>query len=87
VQRVDYPRMGLSQAYYDRRLRTLLLRTYPIDQSGIGRSTSFRVTNLERPGDCMTIADGAPYSSWAVQEGELEVTTTIDARSFQIVER
>ena len=87
VHSVDYPRMGLSQAYYDRRLRTLLLRTYPIDQSGIGSSTSFRVTNLEHPGDCTVLADGAPYNSWAVHEDELEVTTTIDARSFQIVER
>ena len=87
VRSVDYPRMGLSQAYYDRRLRTLLLRTYPIDQSGIGSSTRFRVTNLERPGDCTVLADGAPYSSWTVQEDELEVTTTIDARFFQIVER
>jgi hypothetical protein len=87
VYGVDYPRMGLSQAYYDRQQRTLVLRTYPIDQSAIGGPTSFRVQNLARPGDCTVLADGAPYSGWAVREGELEVTTTIDERSFQIVER
>jgi hypothetical protein len=87
VYGVDYPRMGLSQAYYDRQQRTLVLRTYPIAQSALGSPTSFRVKNLARPGDCTVLADGAPYGGWAVREGELEVTTTIDQRSFQIVER
>jgi hypothetical protein len=87
VYGVDYPRMGLSQAYYDRQQRTLVLRTYPIAQSAIGSPTSFRVKNLARAGDCTLLADGAPYGGWAVREGELEITTTIDQRSFQIVER
>jgi hypothetical protein len=87
VYGVDYPRMGLSQAYYDRQRRTLVLRTYPIDQSAIGSPTSFRVKQLARPDDCTVLADGAPYSGWAVREGELEVTTTIAQRSFQIIER
>jgi hypothetical protein len=87
VHGVDYPRMGLSQAYYDRRQRTLVLRTYPIDQSATGSSTSFRVKNLARPGDCTVLANGAPHDGWAVRDGELEVTTTVAQRSFQIVER
>jgi hypothetical protein len=87
VHKVDYPRMGLSQAYYDREQRTLVLRTYPSAQSALGSPTSFRVQNLARPGDCTVLAGGAPYGNWAVREGELEVTTTIAQRSFQIVER
>jgi hypothetical protein len=79
--------MGVSQAYYDRKRRTLVLRTDPIAQSAIGSPTSFRVKNLLRAGDCTVLADGAPYADWAVREGELEVTTTINQRSFQIVER
>jgi hypothetical protein len=84
---VDYPRMGLSQAYYDRQQRTLVLRTYPIAQSAIGSPTSFRVKNLAQAGACTVLADGAPYGGWAVHEGELEIATTIDGRSFQIIER
>jgi hypothetical protein len=87
VHDVDYPRMGLSQAYYDRSQRTLRLRTYPIDRSAIASPTTFRIKNLASPGDCTVFADGAPYGSWAVREDELEVTTTIDELSFQIVER
>jgi hypothetical protein len=87
VYGVDYPRIGLSQAYHDRQQRTLVLRTYAIAQSAIGSPTSFRVKNLALPADCTVLADGAPYAGWAVREGELEVTTTIDQRSFQIVER
>jgi hypothetical protein len=87
VHGVDYPRMGLSQAYYDRQQRTLVLRTYPIEQSAIGSSTSFRVKNLARPGDYTVLADGAPYDGWAVRDDELEITTTVDYHSFQIVER
>ncbi len=86
VHDVDYPRMGLSQAYYDRSRRILRLRTYPIDRSAIASPTTFRIKNLASPGDCTVFADGAPYGSWAVREDELEVTTTIDERSFQIVE-
>jgi hypothetical protein len=87
VHDVDYPRMGLSQAYYDRSQRTLRLRTYPIDRSAIASPTTFRIKNLASPGGCTVFADGAPYGSWAVREDELEMTTTIDERSFQIVER
>jgi hypothetical protein len=64
-----------------------MLRTYPLAQSTIGGPTTFRVKNLARPGDCTVLADGAPYAGWALREGELEVTTTIDQRSFQIIER
>lgn len=87
VYGVDYPRMGVSQAYYDRQRRTLVLRTDPIAQSAIGSPTSFRVKNLVRAGDCTVLADGAPYGDWAVREGKLEIATTIDRRSFQIIER
>jgi hypothetical protein len=86
VHGVDYSRMGLSQAYYDRSRRTLRLRTYPIDRSAIGSPTTFRIKHLVSPRDCTVLSDGAPYSSWAVREDELELTTTIDERSFQIVE-
>jgi hypothetical protein len=87
VHDVDYPRMGLSQACYDRSKRVLRLRTYPIGRSAIGSPTTFRIKNLASPRDCTVLADGAPYSSLAVRDDELEVTTTIDERSFQIVER
>jgi len=87
VHDVDYPRMGLSQACYDRSKRVLRLRTYPIGRSAIGSPATFRIKNLASPRDCTVLADGAPYSSLAVRDDELEVTTTIDERSFQIVER
>jgi hypothetical protein len=86
VYGVDYPRMGLSQAYYDRERRKLVLQTYANDQAGIGSPTSFRIQNLAEPGRCTILADNAPYNSWRVQEGELVVTTTIGERSFHIIE-
>jgi hypothetical protein len=86
VYAVDYAQMGLSQAYYDRERRTLVLQTYSNDQAAIGSPTSFRIQNLAEPGRCTVLADDAPYSSWEVRERELEVTTTIGQRSFQIIE-
>ena len=86
VYGVDYPRMGLSQAYYDRERRTLVLQTYANDQASVGSPTSFRIQNLAEPDRCTVLADDAPYSSWGVRAGELEVTTTIGRRSFQIIE-
>jgi hypothetical protein len=86
VYGVDYPRMGLSQAYYDRERRTLVLQTYTNDQAARGTPTSFRIQNLAEPGRCTVLADDAPYSSWGVREGELEVTMTIGRRSLRIIE-
>src|SRR6266436_7109418 len=73
VYGVDYPRMGLSQACYDRERRTLVLETYSNDRTAVGSPTSFRIQNLADPEHCTVLADDAPYTSWGVREGELEV--------------
>ncbi len=86
VYRVDYPSIGLSQASYDREKKTLVLRTYAADPAANGRLTSFRVKNLAQPGSCTVLADGATYTDWTEQDGEIEIRTTIGTRSFQIVE-
>jgi len=83
---VKYPEMGLSQAYYDRNRRTLVLETYPVTQSTIGKPTSFRIKHLTQPGNCTVLADNVPYGLSSVRDGELEITTTVVRKSFQIIE-
>lgn len=86
VYGVDFPSMGLSQAYYDQEKKTLVLRTYTADPAAQGRPTSFRVKNLERPSTCRVLMDGQAWDNWSVQDGEIEVSTEIDAHAFQIIE-
>ena len=51
-----------------------------------GQPTSFRIKNLKQPDTCRVLMEGQVYDNWSVQDGEIEVSTEIDARSFQIIE-
>ncbi len=83
---VDYPRVGLSEAHYDAKERTLALRTYAATPAAAGGTTRFRVTNLKQPGACRVLADGVPYDRCRVHDGELEIEATIDEKCYQVIE-
>ncbi len=51
-----------------------------------GRPTSFRIKNLKQPSTCRVLMDGQACDNWSVQDGEIEVSTEIGSRSFQIIE-
>lgn len=86
VYGVDFPYMGLSQAYYDQEEKTLVLKTYTADPAADGRPTNFRIKHLQRPATCRVLMDGQPYAAWSAQDSEIEVATEIGERSFQIIE-
>jgi hypothetical protein len=83
---VDFPHLGLSQAYYDQEHQTLVLRTYTADPAAQGRPTSFHIKNLKQPSTCRVLMDGQACDNWSVQDGELEVSTEIGVHAFQIIE-
>jgi hypothetical protein len=86
VYGVDFPSVGLSQAYYDQEKKTLVLQTYIADPAATGRPTNFRIKNLQQPDACRVLIDGQPCDTWTVQDGEIEISTEIGARAFHIIE-
>ncbi len=86
VSGVDYPRVGLSEAYYDAGQHSLFLRTYPATPTAAGDRTRFRVHNLREPERCRVLAGGVPYDRVRFREGELEIEAVIDETRYQIIE-
>ena len=70
----------------EKKKKTLVLQTYAADPAANGRSTSFRIKNLQKPDACRVLMDGQACANWTVQNGEIEVSTEIGLRSFQIIE-
>ena len=85
VHGVDFPTVCLSQAYYDVDRRSLIVATDAGVQAAAGKSTSFRVTNID-PGRCTVIADGEEFDNWRAVDGDLEITTTVGEHTFRIMQ-
>ena len=76
VHGVDFPKVCLSQAWYDADRRRLVIATDAGIPAASGQATSFRVSQLD-PQGCEVMIDGQSSDSWQIAEGELEITTTV----------
>jgi hypothetical protein len=83
---VDYPRVGLSEAYYDPGRRALALQTYAATPAAAGGQTRFRLVGLRRPEKCSVLREGAPYDRVRVHNGSLEIEATIEQKRYQVIE-
>jgi hypothetical protein len=83
---VDYPLVGLSEAYYDAGRRTLFLQPYAATPAAAGGLTRFRVKNLKQPGNCRVLADGVPHNRVLVRDDDLEIEATIEEKRYQVIE-
>ncbi|MEG9861582.1 MAG: hypothetical protein V6Z81_03650 [Parvularculales bacterium] len=85
VEGVDYPSLGVAQAWNDTRAGQLQLTVFAGNAEARGNRTSFRVTTLPDAGNVRILCDGGGFSSWrAVDERTIEIETDINAHSFQI---
>jgi hypothetical protein len=66
VHGVDFPHIGLSQAYYDSRKSLLAVTTYVGSASHAGRPTTLKVTNLCHPESYTIRCDGQTFNRWGV---------------------
>ena len=86
VEGVDFPSMGLYQAWNDRESGTLNVGTYAAAPDKRGGTTTFRVTNLPNASTVRIAADGQPFTRFEVTgPTSIRVDTTIDTRQFRIV--
>ena len=85
VEGVDFPSLGIYQAWNDTASGALHVGTYPAAPDRRGRETSWRVTNLPDTDDVFVLCDGEPFTRFAVEgENAIRIDATIDLRHYQI---
>jgi hypothetical protein len=84
VSGVDFPRLGIDQAY--NAAGVLYLGCYPATASYRGAPTSFQVSQLPDAAGCELRCDGAPYPRWrALDPHTIEIDLDIDGHELQVV--
>ena len=85
VEGVDFPSMGIYQAWNDGPSGTLNVGTYAAAPDKRGATTAFRVTNLLNASAVRITVDGQPFTRFEVTGAtSIRVDTTIDLRQFRI---
>lgn len=85
VEGVDFPTMGVSQAWNDTASGTLYVTTYPTTPDRRGNETSWRITNLPNPDDVFVLCNGEPFERVTVEGTDtVRLDTTMDDRQYQI---
>ncbi len=86
VHSVDFPKLCLSQAWYDARNRCLVIATNAGIPGAAGEQTSFRISQLD-PQGCKVVVDGRPSDTqdWRPADGGLEIHTTVGEHTFLIM--
>lgn len=86
VEGIDFPALGVSQAWNDTSSGTLHVTTYAAAPDKRGAQTSWRVTNLPATGNIVVRVDGQPFTRFEVTgPNVIRVDSTIDLRRFEIV--
>jgi hypothetical protein len=86
VEGVEFPSLGVSQAWNDRATGTLHVVTYAAAPDKRGGATRWRVTNLPGTTNLTVRLNGQPFNRFAaVGPRTIEITSTIDAHQFEIV--
>ncbi len=85
VEGVDFPSMGLYQAWNDGPSGTLNIGTYAAAPDKRGAATAFTVTNLPNASAVRITVDGQPFTRFEpTGPTSIRVNTTIDLRQFRI---
>jgi hypothetical protein len=85
VEGVDYPDMGIAQAYNDADAGVLWVRTCAGAPSRRGAPTTLRVTNLPDPAAVSVTCDGEDFAAVRViGEDAIEIASDIDDHLFRL---
>ena len=85
VEDIDYPSLGVYQAWNAPASGTLHVGTYPTTSDRRGVETSWRVTGLPNATDVVVLCDGEPFDRFEVEgQSVIRLDTTMDTRAYQI---
>ena len=85
VEGIDFPSLGIYQAWNDTDSGTLYVGTYAAAPDRRGLETSWRVTNLPNTEDVFILCDGEPFTRFAVDgPSAIRIDGTVDLRRYQI---
>lgn len=85
VEGVDFPAMGLYQAWNDSASGTLNVGTYAASPDKRGATTAFRVTGLPAANAVRVTVDGELFTRFEVTApNAIRIDTTIDNKQFRI---
>jgi hypothetical protein len=86
VRDVDFPRLGISQAFYDADKHCLAVSTYVADPWTAGTSTTFTVDHLREPNQSRVLRDGSVYENWRVSsETSIQIKVEVRDHSYLVV--
>lgn len=86
VEGIEFPSLGVSQAWNDRTTGTLHVVTYAAAPEKRSATTRWRVANLPSVTSLAVRLNGQPFTRFVpVGPRTIELTTTIDAHQFEIV--
>jgi len=86
VRGVDFPHLGIAQAWNDRAAGALCVETYAATSSLRGSPTTWQVTNLPDANAVKVTCDGADFTAWRVADAAtITVDSDIDDHAFRIL--
>jgi len=85
IEGVDYPALGLSQAWNDATEGMLHISTYAATLSQAGQNTTFRVVNLPSTAKLQIYCNGARFNDWKkLNATAIEMYITIEHHMFTL---
>lgn len=85
VEGIDYPSLGVSQAWNDREGGALHVATYPVTPDRAGMPTNWTVTNLPDPDQVVILCDGQPFDRFETTgANSIRLDTDTDPHRYQI---
>ena len=85
VEGVDFPTLGLDQAWNDKESGLLHVGTYAADSDRRGEETSWRITGIPNVDNVFILADGAEMQNFEVlNSNTIQIKSTVNDHRFQI---
>jgi hypothetical protein len=82
---VDFPRVALRQAWWDRAAQQLAIAVAPLAGAAPGATTVFRVTGLDEPDRWSTVAPTGPHKATCrTVDGDLVVTVPVEPAGYLV---
>lgn len=85
VEGVDFPKLGIRQAFNDPETGVLTVETYAATRAETGSQTTWRVTHLPDASAVAVDLDGKSYGGWRALDAEtIEVACGVGSQVFKV---